>query len=175
MQQRMSCKSETDSALRARQRCLSCFLRRSYSSWIRFLCSLSLLFHGHFITRHCSGPHEEEALRIFARCSLIHVSSRCCMPSIIVYYFIRTQSQRFVFKEEEEKRRRVIVIVMGNISVCRYFNTSICRGFNLFFLFLFFFLIFSFSIRFQLNFSKYAFLEETSPNDCGWNLNSVFS
>ena len=139
MQQRMSCKSETDSALRARQRCLSCFLRRSYSSWIRFLCSLSLLFHGHFITRHCSGPHEEEALRIFARCSLIHVSSRCCMPSIIVYYFIRTQSQRFVFKEEEEKRRRVIVIVMGNISLCRYFNTSICRGFNLFFLFLFFF------------------------------------
>ena len=105
MQQRMSCKSETDSALRARQRCLSCFLRRSYSSWIRFLCSLSLLFHGHFITRHCSGPHEEEALRIFARCSLIHVSSRCCMPSIIVYYFIRTQSQRFVSKEEEEKRR----------------------------------------------------------------------
>ncbi|WVZ17844.1 hypothetical protein V8G54_010826 [Vigna mungo] len=78
MQQSRSCKSETESALRARQR----LVRRWYSSWIRFLCS-RWEAHGHFI-RHWSGPHDTLSFRpsSFSRWSLIHGSTRLCMNSI---------------------------------------------------------------------------------------------
>jgi len=78
MQQRRSCKSETESALSARQS----VVRRWYSSWIRFLCS-RWEAHGHFI-RHWSGPHATLSFRpkSFARWSLIHGSTRLCMNSI---------------------------------------------------------------------------------------------
>lgn len=78
MQQRRSCKSETESALSARQS----VVRRLYSSWIRFLCS-RWEAHGHFI-RHWSGPHDTLSLRpnSLARWSLIHGSTRLCMNSI---------------------------------------------------------------------------------------------
>lgn len=78
MQQSRSCKSETESALRARQR----LVRRWYSSWIRFLCS-RWEAHGHFI-RHWSGPHDTLSFRpnSFSRWSLIQGSTRLCMNSI---------------------------------------------------------------------------------------------
>lgn len=80
MQQRMSCKSETESALTARQRSWSCFLRRSYSCWIFFLCSLSLWIQGGHLILHCSGA--QDTLRILALWSLIHDSTRLCIDSI---------------------------------------------------------------------------------------------
>lgn len=94
MQHKISWRSETDSALTARQRSWSCFLRFSYSSWILFLCSLSPAFHGGHFIRHWSGPHD--TFSIFARWSLIHDSTLRCIASILsssffqLFFFLRT-------------------------------------------------------------------------------------
>lgn len=115
MQQRISCKSKTVSALRARQRSWSCFFRRSYSSWIFFLCSLSSLFHGHR-SRHCKGPHE--TLRILARWSLIQDSTRLCMDSIGVR---NTGGLIRGSKNEGEAMESVLcskIRVIGNGNLC---------------------------------------------------------
>lgn len=122
MQHKISWRSETDSALTARQRSWSCFLRFSYSSWILFLCSLSPAFHGGHFIRHWSGPHD--TFSILARWSLIHDSTLRCIASILsssffqLFFFLRTTNSVVISMIPCVKET---VILMG----C-YFGKSIC-------------------------------------------------
>lgn len=85
MQQRISCKSETDSALMAQQRSWSCFLFVSYSSWSFLRCSLSLDHGGHFTRTHWSCDHGGSwSFGNFEVWSLIQPSTLRCNPSTFI-------------------------------------------------------------------------------------------
>lgn len=93
MQQRISCKSETDSALMAQQRSWSCFLFVSYSSWSFLRCSLSLDHGGHFTRTHWSCDHGGSwSFGNFEVWSLIQPSTLRCNPSTFIADHLRKQT-----------------------------------------------------------------------------------
>lgn len=95
MEQRMSCRSETDSVLTARQRSCNCQRRRSYSSCIRCRSSRSGC-HG----QRSRGQEKPPPPASRPRWSLIHDSTRLWMDAAI-----SPGGGRQLWRREEKARK----------------------------------------------------------------------